>query len=171
MNGITKDRLLVPVIMFLLCGVLIHWIKPRREELKAAFFTSLIIAAGDYILEIAAGKLNLWHYHGELLFLGLPPDMFADFVFLVLCLCLGFIYFQRKGKASAAMYIIILCAFMGTYGILHNKRAMELGFITFSEEFQYGTFAFFAGSYLLLSCLVLTTLFVYSKLCYHLCKE
>lgn len=161
MNGITKDRLLVPVIMLLLCGILIKWIKPRREELKAAFFTSLIIAAGDYILEIAAGKLNLWHYHGEFMFLGLPPDMFADFVFLVLFLCLGWIYFKRKGARQAALYKLVLFFVLGTYALLHNKRALDLGFITFSEKITYGTIWYTIGCYVLLGFLLAGALFLY----------
>lgn len=163
MDTIAKDRMAAPVIMAALFFVLCFFIKPQKKELKAGAITALSISVSDYLFEILAGKLNLWHYHGGFLFLGLPLDMFVDFFFLSLCVCLGMVYFKRKGRTHVILYALALFIFLGSWGVFHNKRAIEMGFITFTKEITFGTAWFIMGNYVLLGFLVFLIMLTHEK--------
>lgn len=161
MNTLTIERIFAPVILGIFCYLLFYFIKPQKKELYSAVKTGLSIAVLDYILEIFANKLELWHYNGKFLFLGLPVDMFLDFSLVVTNICLGYIFFKRKSKIIKIAYIFFLCIALGLWGIYHNKEAMEMGFVTFSEKLSYGTIWFISGNFILLSLTILSAIFIY----------
>lgn len=164
MDKLTIQRIVIPIFLGITCLFLQRVIKLEKNEKKAALLTGLCVAVLDYAFEIIAGKINLWHYNAKFLFLGLPPDMFFDIMFLCILMCLGFIYFKRKSNKAAFMYAVILSFCLGTVGMLHNKMAMNYGFVTFAPWIKYSTVWFITGNYVLLAFIVSATLFVYNKM-------
>ncbi len=161
MDKLTLQRIIIPIFFAAGCVFLQRLIKPEKNEAKAALLTGFCVAALDYAFEIFAGKINLWRYHAKFIFLGLPPDMFFDIMFLCTMMCMGYVYFKRKGLGF--MYAVILSLCLGTWGTFHNKMAVDMGFMTFAPWAGYGTPWFIAGNYVLLGFIVSLTLLIYKK--------
>lgn len=161
MDKLTLQRIIIPIFFGATCLFLQWLIKPEKNEAKAALLTGFCVAALDYAFEILAGKINLWRYHAKFLFLGLPPDMFFDIMFLCAMICFGYVHFKRRDRGF--MYAVILSLCLGTWGMFHNKMAVDMGFMTFAPWAGYGTIWFIAGNYALLALIVSLTLFTYKK--------
>jgi len=105
MNSATTERIFAPIILIIFCCLLFYFIKPQKKELHSAIKTGLSIAFLDYTLEIIADKVGFWHYNGKFLFLGLSVDMFLDISLVATNICIGFIYFKRKGHILKKLFI------------------------------------------------------------------
>lgn len=130
-------RLLSMLLSPILPIVVILLFKPTRKEIKCGILAGVFMAVVDYILEVYAGTLGLWHTHGGFQVLNVPLDMVVSFVFFGWGFCLIYSLFKklRYHALARAIFTVILAGICTSADYTTTKF---FGFLTFGVGFTWG---------------------------------
>ncbi len=132
-----------------LAAVMAWWARPTAQESQAALLTGIVMAAGDFVYEGIMVALDVWRYHGPFMLLGLPVDMFWDFVLLGFTFSLSLALFRGWEEATRArvVYIVLGSLALGSWAWFRNSVAADQGFVTFAKPIDRDTPLFILGNY------------------------
>ena len=159
----TLSRIVAVSLWAVASALLTIVVKPERPQQRAALATGVTLAVMDYALEFLADRLGIWRYHLQGTFLGLPPDLAADFFLLGYSFCLLYVAYSRRltGRATVAVFVVASGGVLGTVAFAHNRVAAAEGFVSFAPGFGPGDPWFAPGHYALMTAAAAAIVWAY----------
>ena len=144
-----SQRALTTSTWVALGAVMAWWARPTGNEIQAALLTGIVIAVGDFFYEGIMVARDVWRYHGPFMVLGLPVDMFWDFVLLGFTFSLSLALFRgwKDPLRARVAYVSLGSLALGSWAWFHNSVAADQGFVTFAESIDRDTPLFIVGNY------------------------